>query len=142
MELDKQKIRGLLPQSEPILLVDRAVIVEGKHIDAALYIDPKWDVFRGHFKDEPVMPGVYLIEAMAQTADLLLYATKDESGRKPMLASVQRMRFLRPVYPGDEITMTAEVSCDTGEHMYDCSVAVFVEGKKAAGGLITLGMRV
>jgi len=103
---NKEKIRSILPQEEPFLFVDEVVSVEGRdRLIAVKNIDGDEEFFKGHFPGRPVMPGVLIVEAMAQASILLYYICKPEiamTGPDYYLGRV-RAEFLKPVYPGDRI---------------------------------------
>lgn len=111
--IDIKEIFHLLPHRYPFLLVDRVVdLVEGKSIHAYKNITFNEPQFTGHFPDEPIFPGVMVIESMAQATGILAFKT---SGKKPdddnlyLLVGVDRTRFKRPVVPGDRLELFAEV---------------------------------
>ena len=107
---DKDKIKTIIPHREPFLFIDEvSEIDEGKRIVAKKYIDPNESFFKGHFPGNPVMPGVLIIEAMAQAALLFYYTVKPEIVKNASdyyLAKVNS-EFLSPVYPGDTLTKEA-----------------------------------
>lgn len=139
MHLETEKIKELLPHRSPLLLVNEAFLEEDT-VTASLYIDPDWDIFKGHFPLNPVLPGIYLTEAMAQSADLLLLSMPQNKGKLPYFAGINKMRFLRPVLPGAVVTMKAKLIQDAGMGLYECSVFAFLEEKKAAQGSILLAI--
>lgn len=107
--MDIHEVLRHLPHRYPIILVDRVLELEpGKHIVAIKNVSINEPVFMGHFPHYPVMPGVMIIEAMAQTAAILAFVT---AGRKPerdsvyYFAGIDNARFKRPVIPGDQIRM-------------------------------------
>lgn len=111
--LDINKIKEYLPHRYPLLLVDRVLNWEsGKDITAIKNVTVNEEFFNGHFPHKPVMPGVLMIEALAQTAALLSFLTE---GRKPddnivvYFAGIDNVRFKRPVEPGDQLVMHAEI---------------------------------
>lgn len=111
--LDIQQIKEYLPHRYPMLLVDRVLSWEsGKKITAIKNVTINEDFFNGHFPHKPVMPGVIMIEAMAQTAALLSFLTM---GKKPddssvvYFAGIDGARFKRPVVPGDQLVMEVEI---------------------------------
>ena len=84
----------ILPHRPPMLLIDSAQrLVPGSECVASLYIDPAWHIFQGHFPGQPVLPGVYAVESMAQAADLLLLSQPRWAGKAPLLAGVEHARF-------------------------------------------------
>ena len=75
MKLSKEEIKAIIPHRDPMLLVDTVEEMEaGDHIVTTFFVDPAREIFKGHFPGEPVLPGVYSVECMAQTADILLLA--------------------------------------------------------------------
>lgn len=139
--LNKEDILHILPQRSPILLIDRAELIPGKSVTATLHLDPEWPIFSGHFPEYPVFPGVYFVEAMAQAADLILLSLPGNAGKIPYFLGISRMRFLRPAYPGADLTLHAEITVDGGNGMYDCKASASVEGKTAASGTVSLALR-
>lgn len=156
MHLNQSAIKELLPHRSPLLLLDEAWL-EGKNVEASLYISPDWQIFEGHFPDAPVLPGIYLAESMAQAADLILLSLPGNSGKLPYFMGIKNMRFIRPVYPGATVKLRAELLCDAGGGLYECTVSAFLEeqhensspdrrcsipaGKKTAQGTISLALR-
>jgi 3-hydroxyacyl-[acyl-carrier-protein] dehydratase len=112
-KLDINLIKEYLPHRYPLLLVDRVLNWEsGKSITAIKNVTVNEEFFNGHFPNKPVMPGVLMIEALAQTAALLSFLTK---GVKPDANSIvyflgiDGARFKRPVEPGDQLKMDVEI---------------------------------
>lgn len=113
MTMDIHQILKKLPHRYPFLLVDRVLAVEpGKTIKALKNVTINEPFFVGHFPHRPVMPGVLMLEAMAQTAGLLAFA--DESSTRDAnsviyFAGIDGARFKRPVEPGDQLVMDVEI---------------------------------
>ena len=113
MTMDIHQILKKLPHRYPFLLVDRVLAVEpGKTIKALKNVTINEPFFVGHFPHRPVMPGVLMLEAMAQTAGLLAFA--DESNTRDAnsviyFAGIDGARFKRPVEPGDQLVMDVEI---------------------------------
>jgi 3-hydroxyacyl-[acyl-carrier-protein] dehydratase len=111
--LDINQIKEYLPHRYPLLLVDRVLHWEaGKSITAIKNVTINEEFFNGHFPHKPVMPGVMMIEALAQTAALLSFLT---AGHKPdhnsvvYFLGIDGARFKRPVEPGDQLKMEVEM---------------------------------
>lgn len=110
LTLDVEEIRSLLPHRFPMLLVDRILALEpGKRVVGLKNVTINEPFFTGHFPQLAVMPGVLLIEAMAQVAGVMLLSLPDHSDKLAYIAEVQRMRFRRPVVPGDTLITEANL---------------------------------
>ncbi len=111
MTVDVRKILDLLPHRYPFLLVDRIVEVEGqRRIVGIKNVSINEPFFQGHFPGHPIMPGVLIIEAMAQTGGvLLLEAIPDRAAKVVYFMGLDNVRFRRPVTPGDQLRMEVEM---------------------------------
>ena len=107
--MDIQRILRKLPHRYPILLVDRVLqVVPGKSIKALKNVTINEPYFVGHFPHRPVMPGVLMVEALAQAAALLSFASMDRVADDKTVfyfAGIDGARFKRPVEPGDQLTL-------------------------------------
>src|SRR5207248_4195350 len=102
--LDVNEIRRILPHRYPMLLVDRIVELEAERIVGIKNVTGNEPFFAGHFPDFPVMPGVLIVEAMAQTAGVLvLKSIPDRESKLVLLVSIESAKFRRPVVPGDQL---------------------------------------
>jgi 3-hydroxyacyl-[acyl-carrier-protein] dehydratase len=111
--LDINQIKEHLPHRYPILLIDRVLNWEaGKSITAIKNVTANEEIFNGHFPNKAIMPGVFMIEAMAQAAALLSFLT---TGQKPdhntlvYFLGIDNARFKHPVEPGDQLTLHVEI---------------------------------
>jgi 3-hydroxyacyl-[acyl-carrier-protein] dehydratase len=111
--MDVKEIREYLPHRYPFLLVDRVLELNaGESIVAIKNVSVNEPFFNGHFPDHPVMPGVLIVEAMAQAAGILGFKTMD---KKPQDGSIyyfvgaDDLRFKRPVVPGDQLKLEASI---------------------------------
>lgn len=110
--LDIKDIMEILPHRYPILLVDRILeIEEGRRIVGLKNVSINEPVFQGHFPGFPLMPGVYILEAMAQVGGILMIKSLGlEIGKYAIVfAGIDEARFKRPVYPGDQLILELEV---------------------------------
>ncbi|MFQ5878549.1 MAG: 3-hydroxyacyl-ACP dehydratase FabZ [Acidobacteriota bacterium] len=109
--LDLRRILEILPHRYPFLLVDRIVsIEESRRIVGVKNVTANEPFFQGHFPGNPIMPGVLIVEAMAQVgAVLLLRGVRDRHRKLVYFAGIDQARFRRPVIPGDQIRFEVEV---------------------------------
>src|ERR1700686_1495368 len=109
--MDIQAIRDILPHRYPMLMVDRIEELEEDRIVGIKNVTVNEPFFAGHFPDFPVMPGVLILEAMAQVAGVLvLNSIPDRHSKLVLLASVEQAKFRRPVRPGDQLRIEMKVT--------------------------------
>ena len=112
MPMDINEIRALLPHRYPVLLIDRGVELEpGKRVRCYKSVSVNEPFFQGHFPARPVMPGVLVIEALAQAGGVLSYLSTGEytPGRTSYLVKVDKARFSSMVVPGDRLDLEVEI---------------------------------
>jgi beta-hydroxyacyl-ACP dehydratase FabZ len=108
--LDANEIRSILPHRYPMLLVDRIIELEAERIVGIKNVTGNEPFFMGHFPDFPVMPGVLIVEAMAQTAGVLvLKSIPDRHSKLVLLVSIEYAKFRKPVVPGDQLRMELQM---------------------------------
>src|ERR1700723_4022196 len=108
--MDIQWIQEILPHRSPFLLVDRIVELDADRIVGIKNVTINEPFFTGHFPDFPVMPGVLIVEAMAQVAGVLVLSQiEDRKSKLVLLASVEEAKFRRPVRPGDQLRIEMKV---------------------------------
>lgn len=107
---DINQIKTMLPHRYPFLLVDRVLEFEPrKRIVALKNVTVNESFFNGHFPARPIMPGVLIVESMAQTAGLLMLAEKEYEGKIPYFTGIDNARFRRTIVPGDQIILEVEI---------------------------------
>ena len=103
-------IQQILPHRDPFLLVDEVTeLVPGRRVVAQRSVDASDWWFPGHFPDRPVMPGVLIVEAMAQTGAVAVLVDEENRGRIAFFAGIDDCRFKRVVEPGDTLILTCEI---------------------------------
>jgi len=107
--MDIKYIKGILPHREPFLFVDEILAIEkGIKIEALKKFSNNEYFFEGHFPDNPVVPGVIIVESLAQAGGILVYESfkEDMNDRLPALVGLENVRFKKPVFPDDEVKLT------------------------------------
>jgi len=125
-----EEIKTFLPHRYPMLLVDKIIsLVPGKSAIGIKNVTGNEEFFQGHFPQRAVMPGVLLVEAMAQVAGVLFLSQPEHKGKLPFFAGIDRVRFRRPVVPGDRLELRVnvlKVRGNTGK----VAVEALVEGER------------
>ena len=137
--IEIEEIQQYLPHRYPFLLVDRVIEIElGKYIKAYKNVTTNEPFFMGHFTGKQVMPGVLILEAMAQASGILGFKTmgkKPEEGSIYYFVGADSLRFKRPAVPGDQIILESKVITDKkGIWKFDCNASV--EGDMVAEATI------
>ncbi len=133
MEIRIAEILKILPHRYPFLLVDRILEIEkGKRIVGIKNVTFNEEFFQGHFPGNPVMPGVLIVEAMAQVAAIGLLGVVPEHEKKLLyLSAVDRCKFRRPVLPGDQLRIEAQI-LNLKTRVCKCRAVATVEGAVCA----------
>ena len=140
--LDIHEILKILPHRYPLLLIDRVLELKRKErIVAIKNVSINEPFFNGHFPGLPIMPGVLIVEAIAQAGGaLLLTEVEDRSGKLMVFTGIERAKFRRPVSPGDQLRIEVEIRGwraiprMIAAKMYG---AVYVEGKRVAEAMVS-----
>lgn len=125
-------IEQVLPHRDPFVWVSRVVACEpGVSVTAELDVDPKLPLFAGHFPGHPVLPGVIIMEALAQTASFCALVGRDEPGVLGFFAGIDKAKFRNQVQPGDTLTLKATITRNSSR-MVVADVEALVGDKVAA----------
>jgi 3-hydroxyacyl-[acyl-carrier-protein] dehydratase len=138
--LGKSEIEAILPHRDPFLLIDEVVELEpGARVVARKRVreDEYWT--KGHFPGRPVMPGVLIVEAMAQTGAVAVLSEEENRGRIAFFAGIDDVRFKRMVVPGDELELECQLERIRGPIGRGKATAK-VDGKLAARGTLTFAV--
>jgi 3-hydroxyacyl-[acyl-carrier-protein] dehydratase len=108
-KLSISEVLNFLPHRFPFLLVDKILEQEENKIVGLKNVTINEPFFQGHFPGQPVMPGVLILEAMAQTGGILMFSKEENKGKIPLFAGIDKARFKKPVYPGDQLIIKVEI---------------------------------
>ncbi len=137
--MDISEIKKYLPHRYPFLLVDRVLELEpGKSITAIKNVSVNEPFFEGHFPAAPIMPGMLIVEAMAQSAGILGFKTLDktpEDGSMYLFVGADNIRFKRQVVPGDQLKMVVDYVSDR-RNIWKFQCSSFVDDELAASASI------
>lgn len=138
MTFDIQEIMGLLPHRYPFLLIDRVVEFEPqKRLVAIKNVTINEPFFQGHFPGYPIMPGVLVVEAMAQAGGIIMTAAMPDRDKKLVVFSgIERAKFRRPIVPGDQVRIEVDVLAFRSR-AGRIQGSAFVDGKLACEATLT-----
>ena len=141
LELDVSELMQLLPHRHPILLIDRLEnIVDGKGAVGVKHLSSDDSVFKGHFPDNPIMPGVLIIETMAQTAAAYTAYTEgiDLKRELGLLVSLDKIRFRRVVTPGKDALRVNIHMIHRRKNAWKFTAIVYIKDEKVADGKFSM----
>jgi 3-hydroxyacyl-[acyl-carrier-protein] dehydratase len=108
--MDIRKIQECLPHRFPMLLVDRIEELEkGKRVRGYKNVTYNEEFFQGHYPNMPIMPGVLILESMAQVSAMIMLSEEAYEGYTPLIVGLDKVKFRRPVVPGDKLETEAEL---------------------------------
>jgi 3-hydroxyacyl-[acyl-carrier-protein] dehydratase len=137
--IERSEIETMIPHRPPFLWIDRVEELEpGVRCVAVKFIDPADPIFAGHFPAQPILPGVLLIEAVAQTAGVMLGSAAPQGAPElALLAAVNRFKFFKPVTPGRELRIETKKLTDAGKMAY-ITGTVYGDGEIVASGELSV----
>ena len=140
VNLGAAEIEQIIPHRYPMLLVDRMVEIEdgARGVGIKNVTANEW-FFEGHFPGNRVMPGVLIVEALAQVAAVTLLRDVDQAGKIPMFGGIEKMRFRRPVTPGDQLRLEFTLERMRGP-VGRGAVQASVDGQVVADGTISFAL--
>lgn len=137
MQLNVQEIMEIIPNRYPILMVDKVIeLIPGEKVVAIKNVTYNEHFFPGHFPGEPVMPGVLILEALAQTGSIPLLKTPEFEGKTGYLGGIDKVKFRQKVVPGDVLRMEMEI-IKRKRNIGIGKATAFVEDKKVCEALMT-----
>jgi 3-hydroxyacyl-[acyl-carrier-protein] dehydratase len=140
MPLGRTEIEAILPHREPFLLIDEVLELDpGRKVVARKSVRADEWYLAGHFPGRPVMPGVLIVEAMAQTGAVAVLSEVENRGKMALFAGIDNVRFKRIVEPGDELELTCELERVRGPIGRGAATAR-VDGELAARGTLTFAL--
>lgn len=131
----RDEIMAVLPHRDPFLWLSRVVeCVPGQRIVAELDVDPELPLFKGHFPNHPVLPGVIVMEALAQAASFCVLEARGAEGAIGFLTGVDKAKFRHQVQPGDTLRLEAAIT-KSSSRMVVAEVAAYVDDALAASAI-------
>lgn len=139
--LDREAVKAIIPHRDPFLLVDRVEEYE-PGVSAVAYLDVTDDAFwvPGHFPDYAVMPGVLIVEALAQAGAVALLSLPENQGRIAFFAGIDKVRFKRQVRPGDSLRLACRITKMRGPIGFG-SAEASVEGELVCAGELMFAIK-
>lgn len=140
MVLNKEGIKNIIPQREPFLMIDEVEeYVPGESAIAYKHVDGNEYYFKGHFPGNPIMPGVLIVESLAQTGAVAILSMEENKGKNALFGGIDKIRFKRQVVPGDTLKLEVKIIKRKGPIGVGEAIAT-VDGKIAAKGELTFAV--
>ena len=138
--LDINEIMKIIPQRAPFLMIDKVEqLIEGQSCIAYKTVCINEPHFAGHFPGNPIMPGVLIVEALAQTGAVAILSKKENKGKNALFGGIDKLRFKRQVVPGDVLKLEVKIIKRKGPIGIGQALAT-VDGKVAAKGELTFAL--
>ena len=136
MLLDQEQIKAIIPHRDPFILIDSIESMAGDDVVAIKNVTGDEDFFKGHFPGLPVMPGVLIIEALAQALAVLMLSRPEFKGKIGFFAGMDKVRFKRKVVPGDQLRLEVTVTSMRGSISFASGKAYVGKDLAAAADII------
>lgn len=138
--LNKEEIKKIIPQREPFLMIDEVEdYIPGESAIAYKYVNESEYYFKGHFPGNPIMPGVLIVESLAQTGAIAILSMEENKGKNALFGGIDKIRFKKQVVPGDKLKLEVRIIKKKGPIGLGEAIAS-VDGKVAAKGVLTFAL--
>ena len=138
--LNKEEIKKIIPQREPFLMIDEVEeYIPGESAVAYKNVSEDEYYFKGHFPGNPIMPGVLIVESLAQTGAVAILSTEENKGKNALFGGIDKLRFKKQVVPGDRLKLEVKIIKKKGPIGIGEAIAT-VDGKVAAKGELTFAI--
>lgn len=138
--LNQEQIKKIIPQREPFLMIDEVEnYVPGESCTAYKKVRKEEYYFKGHFPGNPIMPGVLIVESLAQTGAVAILSMKENKGKNALFGGIDKLRFKKQVVPGDTLKLEVKIIKRKGPIGIGEAIAT-VDGKVTAKGELTFAI--
>lgn len=138
--LNKEEIEKIIPQREPFLMIDKVEeYVPGESCVAYKEVREDEYYFKGHFPGNPIMPGVLIVESLAQTGAVAILSMEENKGKNALFGGIDKLRFKKQVVPGDTLKLEVKIIKKKGPIGIGEAIAT-VDGKVAVKGELTFAL--
>ena len=138
--LNKEEIKKIIPQREPFLMIDEVEgYIPGESAVAYKNVSEDEYYFKGHFPGNPIMPGVLIVESLAQTGAVAILSMEENQGKNALFGGIDKLRFKKQVVPGDRLKLEVRIIKKKGPIGIGEAIAT-VDGKVAAKGELTFAI--
>lgn len=138
--LNKEEIKKIIPQREPFLMIDEIEeYIPGESATAYKYVNEEEYYFKGHFPGNPIMPGVLIVEALAQTGAVAILSEEENKVKNALFGGIDKLRFKKTVVPGDKLKLEVKIIKRKGPVGIGEAIAT-INGKIVAKGELTFAV--
>ncbi|MBP3801704.1 MAG: 3-hydroxyacyl-ACP dehydratase FabZ [Clostridia bacterium] len=138
--LNKEEIKNIIPQRDPFLMIDEVEeFIPGQSCIAYKNVSEDEYYFKGHFPGNPIMPGVLMVEALAQTGAVAILSLEENKGRNALFGGIDKLKFKKQVVPGDRLKLEVKIIKKKGPIGVGEAIAT-VDGKIAVKGELTFAV--